>query len=74
VAELVRPEKSPDLGGMGAKMPPMTDLSLRPTGNRTQFEVIANGRIIGRIAMFSTGRNRSRPWLWSIELPFREGR
>jgi hypothetical protein len=47
--------------------------TLQQTRNPTQFEVIANGRVIGRIAMFSTHRNRRTPWLWSIELPFRDG-
>jgi hypothetical protein len=52
----------------------MADLILQLTGNPALFEVIANGRIVGRIGMFSAHRNRSTPWLWSIELPFREGR
>jgi hypothetical protein len=52
----------------------MADLILQPTGNPTLFEVIANDRIVGRIVRFSTGRNRSKPWGWSIEVPFREGR
>jgi hypothetical protein len=51
----------------------MADVILQSTGNPTLFEVIANGRIVGRIIRFSTGRKRSKPWVWSIELPFREG-
>jgi hypothetical protein len=52
----------------------MADLLLQPTRNPILFEVIAHGRIVGRVAMFAAHRNRSTPWLWSIELPFREGR
>jgi hypothetical protein len=29
----------------------MTDLLLGPTGNATQYEVIADGQIVGRIAL-----------------------
>jgi hypothetical protein len=52
----------------------MADLILQPTRNPILFEVIAHGRIVGRVAMFAAHRNRSTPWLWSIEVPFREGR
>ena len=51
----------------------MADVILRSTGNPTLFEVLANGRIVGRIVKFSAGRKRGKPWVWSIELPFREG-
>jgi hypothetical protein len=51
----------------------MADLILQTTRNPTLFEVIADGRIVGRIVRFSSGRSRSKPWAWSIELPFREG-
>ena len=49
---------------------PMTDLLLQPTGNPTQYEVIADGQIVGRIALFSSLRDHSRPWVWSIDLAF----
>jgi hypothetical protein len=48
----------------------MTDLLLQPSGNPTQYEVIADGQIVGRIALFSSLRDHSRPWVWSIDLAF----
>ena len=46
----------------------MTDLLLQPTaGNPSQYEVIADEQIVGRIALFSALRDRSRPWVWSID-------
>ena len=48
----------------------MTDLLLQPTGNPTQYEVIADGEIVGRIALFSSLRDHSRSWVWSIDLAF----
>ena len=49
----------------------MTDLLLQPTGSPTQYEVIADGQIVGRISLVSALRNK--PWVWSIDLPFSEG-
>jgi hypothetical protein len=51
----------------------MTDLLLQPTGNPTQYEVIADGQIVGRIALFSALRGHRRPWVWTIDLAFHEG-
>jgi hypothetical protein len=51
----------------------MTNLTLQATVDRTLFEVIADGRVVGRVSRFKLGRQRSRPWLWSIGLHFREG-
>jgi hypothetical protein len=48
----------------------MTDLLLQPTGNPTQYEVMADGQIVGRIALFSALRDHSRPWVWTIDLAF----
>lgn len=50
----------------------MTNLLLQPTGS-TQYEVIADGQIVGRIALFYALRNRSKPWVWSIDLAFSDG-
>jgi hypothetical protein len=41
----------------------MTNLILQPTVDRAQFEVVANGRIVGRVTMFKSGRRRSRPFM-----------
>ena len=38
----------------------MTDLLLQPTGNPSQYEVIADEQIVGRIALFSALRDRSK--------------
>ena len=48
----------------------MTDLLLQPTGNPSQYEVIADEQIVGRIALFSALRDRSKPWIWTIDLAF----
>jgi hypothetical protein len=48
----------------------MTDLLLRATGNPTQCEVIADGQIVGRIALFNSLGDHSRPWVWTIDLAF----
>ena len=40
----------------------MTDILLQPTGNPSLYEVIANEHIVGRIALFSALRDRSKPW------------
>ena len=52
----------------------MTDLLLQPTGSPTQYEVIADAQIIGRITLSSSLRNHSAPWVWSIDLAFSHGR
>jgi hypothetical protein len=49
-------------------------LLLQPSGRPSHYEGIANGRIVGRIIMLHVHRNPSTPWVWSIELPFRENR
>ena len=41
----------------------MTDLLLRPTGNPSLYEVIANKQIVGRIALFRSLRNPPRGWI-----------
>ena len=51
----------------------MTDLLLQPTGNPSQYEVIEDGKIVGRIALFHALRNRRKPWVWSIDLAFSAG-
>ena len=52
----------------------MTDLLLQPTGNPSQYEVIADEQIVGRIALFSALRDRSEPWIWTIDLAFKDDR
>jgi hypothetical protein len=52
----------------------VTDLLLQPTGNPSQYEVIADEQIVGRIALFSALRDRSKPWIWTIHLAFTDGR
>ena len=42
----------------------MTDLLLQPTGSPTQYEVIADAQIVGRITLSSSLRNHSEPWVW----------
>ena len=37
----------------------MTDLLLQPTGSPTQYEVIADAQIVGRITLSSPGYGRS---------------
>ena len=37
----------------------MTDLLLQLTGNPTQYEVIADGQIVGHIALFSALQDQS---------------
>jgi len=51
----------------------VTDLLLQPTGNPSQYEVIEDGKIVGRIALFHALRDRRKPWIWSIELAFSAG-
>ena len=52
----------------------MTDLLLQPTGNPSQYEVIADEQIVGRIALYSALRGHRKPWVWSIDLAFSAGR
>ena len=56
----------------------MTDLQLQSTtGNPSQYEVIADGRIVGRIALYNALRDQSdqsKPWVWSVDFAFQEGR
>ena len=51
----------------------MTDLLLQPTGNPSQYDVIENAQIVGRIALFHALRVRRKPWIWSIDLAFSAG-
>jgi hypothetical protein len=41
------------------------------SGRLNEYEVIANGQIVGHIALLC-GRNK--PWFWSVGLPFRGDR
>jgi hypothetical protein len=50
-----------------------TDLFLQPTGSPTQYEVIADAQIVGRITLSSSLRHHSKPWVWSIALAFSDG-
>ena len=52
----------------------MTDLLLQPTRNPSQYEVIADEQIVGRIALFRALRDHRNPWVWSIDLAFSAGR
>jgi hypothetical protein len=52
----------------------VTDLLLQPTGNPSQYEVIADEQIVGRIALFIALRDRSEPWIWTIDLAFTDDR
>jgi hypothetical protein len=48
----------------------MTALLLQPTGNPSQYEVIAAEHGVGRIALYSALRGHRKPWVWSIDLAF----
>ena len=50
----------------------MTDLLLRQ-GMPNEYEVIADGQVVGRISLFSSSPART-PWMWSIDFAFHEGR
>ena len=53
----------------------VTDLLLRSTtGNPSQYEVIADEEIVGRIARYNALRDQSKPWVWSVDLAFQEAR
>ena len=62
----------PARGGRGL-VAAMTDLFLQPTGSPTQYEVIADAQIVGRITLSSSLRHHSKPWVWSIALAFSDG-
>jgi hypothetical protein len=53
----------------------MTDLLLRPDveGRGNDYEVVADGQVVGRISMFSSSP-AGTPWLWSIDFTFHEDR
>ena len=51
----------------------MTDLLLQTTENPSQYEVIKDGKIVGRISLFHALRDRKKPWIWSIDLAFSAG-
>jgi hypothetical protein len=46
----------------------MTDLLLQPTGDPDDYEVVADGQVVGRIVLL-TGA-----WSWAIDTAFRPGR
>ena len=50
----------------------MTTLTMRP-GVPNEYEVIADGQVIGRISLFSSSP-AGTPWMWSIDFAFHEGR
>ena len=49
----------------------MTTLTMRPGQN--DYEVIADGQVIGRISLFSSSP-AGTPWMWSIDFASHEGR
>ena len=58
--------------GQGALV---TDLLLHSTiGNPSQYEVIDGEQIVRRISLYSALRDQSKPWVWSIDFAFQEGR
>ena len=46
----------------------MSDLLLRPTGDPDDYEVTADGQIVGRVVLLAGA------WSWAIDTAFREGR
>jgi hypothetical protein len=46
----------------------MTDLLLQPTGDPDDYEVVADGQVVGRIVLLSGA------WSWAIDTAFRPGR
>jgi len=46
----------------------MTDLLLQPTGDPDDYEVVADGQVVGRIVLVAGA------WSWSIDTTFRVGR
>src|SRR4051794_9510889 len=53
---------------------PVTHLLLQPTGNPSHYEVIADEQIVGRITLFNALHARRRPWIWTVDVAFQEGR
>ena len=49
----------------------MTDLLLQP--GSMEYEVIADGQIVGRISLFSSSP-ADTPWMWSIDFAFHDDR
>jgi hypothetical protein len=52
----------------------VTDLLLQPTGNPSQYEVLADEQIVGRFSLFSALEDHRKPWVWTIDPAFHEGR
>ena len=50
-----------------------THLLRQPTGNPSQYEVIKDGQIVGRISLFRALPDERKPWIRSIDLAFRAG-
>ena len=51
-----------------------TESVLQPTGSPTQYEVIADAQIVGRITQSNSfSRHHNKPWVWSINLAFSDG-
>jgi hypothetical protein len=46
----------------------MSDLLLQPTGDPDDYEVTADGQIVGRVVLLAGA------WSWAIDTAFREGR
>jgi hypothetical protein len=46
----------------------MTDLLLEPSGDPDDYEVIADGQIVGRIVLLAGG------WAWVMDTAFRQAR
>jgi len=46
----------------------MTELLLQPTGDPDDYEVVAEGQVIGRIVLLAGA------WSWAIDTAFRTGR
>ena len=44
----------------------------RPSWNYDDFDVVANGEIVGRI--FKAGVSVTRPWMWTLIFPHHEDR
>ena len=44
----------------------------RPSWNDDDFDVVANGRIVGRI--LKAGVSVTRPWMWTLIFPHHEDR
>jgi hypothetical protein len=47
---------------------PIINLMLQPTGDPEDYEVLANGKIVGRILLLAGA------WAWAIDTAFREAR